>query len=67
MAKDNIKITKSPTKLSRRAKRRKTQRIIIYYKFIGAIDIPAGSKYERLRRETRQGVEVEYITQTKSA
>ena len=47
--------------------RRKTQRIIIYYKFIGAIDIPIGSEYERLRRETRQGVEVEYITQTKSA
>ena len=47
--------------------RRKTQRIIIYYKFIGAIDIPIGSEYERLRRETRQGVEVEYITQSKSA
>ena len=47
--------------------RRKTQRIIIYYKFIGAIDIPAGSNCGRLRKETRQGVEVEYITQSKSA
>ena len=47
--------------------RRKTQRIIIYYKFIGAIDIPAGSGCGRLRRETRQGVEVEYITQSKTA
>ena len=47
--------------------RRKTQRIIIYYKFIGAIDIPIGSEYERLRKETRQGIEVEYITQSKTA
>ena len=47
--------------------RHKTQRIIIHYKFIGVIDIPEVSKYDNIRKETRQGVEVEYITQQKTA
>ena len=38
-----------------------TQRIMIYYRFVGYIEIPMEPDYENYTADTRQGVEVEYI------
>ena len=38
----------------------KTQRIVIYYRFIGNIEIP--SDEENLKLDMRQGMAVEYLT-----
>ena len=40
----------------------RTQRIVIYYKFVGYIDIPWINDFHVA--ETRQGVAVTYLTQT---
>lgn len=45
----------------------KTQRIVIYYRFVGYIDIPKHLKQNNYKEETRKGVEIEYISNTKSA
>ncbi len=39
----------------------KTQRVAIYYRFVGYIELPEGSYFDRLREDVRQGVAVEYI------
>lgn len=39
----------------------RTQRITIHYKFIGALEIPAGSKSNNHKLDTRRGVAVEYL------
>ena len=38
----------------------KTQRIVIYYRFVGNIEIP--SEEENLKMDMRQGMAVEYLT-----
>ena len=38
-----------------------TQRIMIYYRFVGYIEIPLEPQYENYTANTRQGVKVEYI------
>ncbi len=40
----------------------KTQRVIIHYRFIGAIEIPASEELKNLVLEARRGVAVEYIS-----
>ena len=42
-------------------KKHYTQRIMIYYRFVGYIEIPMEADYENYTADTRQGVEVEYI------
>ncbi|NCA80198.1 MAG: DUF4368 domain-containing protein [Sphingobacteriia bacterium] len=39
----------------------RTQRIVIYYKFVGYIEIPEEAFSRNYREDTRQGVAVEYI------
>ncbi len=39
----------------------KTQRIAIYYRFVGYIELPDGSYFDHLREDVHQGVSVEYI------
>ncbi len=41
--------------------RSKTQRVVIYYRFVGYIELPEGSYFDHLREDVRQGVAVEYI------
>ncbi|MBK6090145.1 DUF4368 domain-containing protein [Ruminococcus difficilis] len=38
-----------------------TQRIAIYYRFVGYIEIPTEPDYENYTADTRQGVKVEYL------
>ena len=38
-----------------------TQRIAIYYRFVGYIEIPTEPDYKKYTADTRQGVKVEYI------
>ncbi|MBQ7699974.1 MAG: DUF4368 domain-containing protein, partial [Clostridia bacterium] len=45
----------------------RTQRITIHYKFIGALEIPAGSKSANHKLDTRRGVAVEYLPNTVTA
>ncbi len=40
----------------------RTQRIIIHYRFVGFIEMPACVEQARLTAETRKGVAVEYLT-----
>ena len=41
----------------------RTQRIVIYYRFVGYLEIPlTESEWEYYRADTRQGVAVEYIS-----
>ncbi len=40
----------------------RTQRIVIYYKFIGYIEIPATEEMERYVLNARKGVAIEYLT-----
>ncbi len=39
----------------------RTQRIVIYYRFVGCVEIPAAPLTSHYISETRQGVAVEYI------
>ncbi len=39
----------------------KTQRVAIYYRFVGYIELRSGSYFDHLREDVRQGVAVEYI------
>ena len=45
----------------------RTQRIVIYYRFVGFIEIPKKAEDENYKADTRVGVEVEYIPTVKSA
>ncbi|MBQ3904782.1 MAG: DUF4368 domain-containing protein, partial [Eubacterium sp.] len=42
-----------------------TQRIVIYYRFVGVLELP--NEQENYKADTRKGVEVEYIPKAKSA
>ena len=39
----------------------RTQKIVIYYRFVGCIDIPKAPLTKHYVAQTRQGVAVEYI------
>mgnify|MGYP001052455781 CR=1 FL=1 len=39
----------------------RTQRIVIHYRFIGIVEVPAVPRKEHIKLNTRQGVAVEYI------
>ena len=41
----------------------RTQRIIIYYRFVGHVEIPEVSQRTRIKADTRKGVAVEYLTE----
>ena len=43
----------------------RTQEVIIHYKFIGELDMP--ENFDKIKVNTRKGVEVEYMTSTKTA
>lgn len=45
----------------------RTQRIVIYYRFVGYVDIPAVPRHPHYKADTRQGVAVEYLTEPKTA
>ena len=39
----------------------RTQRIVIYYRFVGYIELPEVSHYDNYQTDTRKGVAVEYV------
>ena len=39
-----------------------TQRIVIYYRFVGNIDLPENEEFSNYIENTRKGVSVEYLT-----
>ena len=43
----------------------RTQSVVIHYKFIGELDMPGN--FDKIKVNTRKGVEVEYLTSTKTA
>ena len=43
----------------------RTQSVIIHYKFIGELDMP--ENFDKIKVNTRKGVEVEYLRTTKTA
>ena len=45
----------------------RTQRIVIYYRFVGYVEIPAVPRKSHYKADTRQGVAVEYLTEPKTA
>lgn len=45
----------------------RTQRIVIYYRFVGYVEIPEVSQRTRIKADTRKGVAVEYLTEPKTA
>lgn len=45
----------------------RTQRIVIYYRFVGYVEIPAAPRHPHYKAGTRQGVAVEYLTEPKTA
>ena len=45
----------------------KTQRIVIYYRFVGYLEIPAVPKKHHYVADIRQGVSVEYLAEKKPA
>ena len=47
-------------------KKNYTQRIVIYYRFVGYLELPS-SDDENYKANTRKGVDVEYIPTVKSA
>ena len=47
-------------------KKNYTQRIVIYYRFVGYLELPS-SEDENYKANTRKGVDVEYIPTAKSA
>ena len=40
----------------------RTQRIVIYYRFVGYVEIPEVSQRQHIKADTRKGVAVEYLT-----
>ena len=45
----------------------RTQRIVIYSRFVGYVEIPAAPRHPHYKADTRQGVAVEYLTEPKTA
>lgn len=45
----------------------RTQRIVIYYRFVGYVEIPAAPRHPHYKADTLQGVAVEYLTEPKTA
>ena len=45
----------------------KTQRIVIYYRFVGYLEIPAAPRNHHYVADVRQGVSVEYLAEKKPA
>lgn len=45
----------------------RTQRIVIYYRFIGYIELPEVSHYDNYKADTRKGVAVEYVAKALTA
>lgn len=45
----------------------RTQRIVIYYRFVGYVEIPAAPRHPHYKADTRQGVAAEYLTDPKTA
>ena len=45
----------------------RTQRIVIYYRFIGYIERPVVSHYDNYKADTRKGVAVEYVSKALTA
>lgn len=45
----------------------RTQRIVIYYRFVGYVEILAVPRHPHYKADTRQGVAVEYLTEPKTA
>ena len=43
----------------------RTQSVVIHYKFIGELDMP--ENFDKIKVNTRKGVEVEYLRTTKTA
>ena len=40
----------------------RTQRIVIYYRFVGYVEIPEASHRQHIKADIRKGVAVEYLT-----
>lgn len=45
----------------------RTQRIIIYYRFVGYVEIPEVSRRPNIVADTRKGVATKYLTEPKTA
>ena len=45
----------------------RTQRIVIYYRFVGYVEIPTAPRHPHYKADTRQGVAAEYLTEPKTA
>ncbi|MCH5170444.1 MAG: recombinase family protein [Oscillospiraceae bacterium] len=45
----------------------RTQRIVIYYRFVGYIELPTASTRSNYKADTRKGVAVEYLTEQRTA
>lgn len=45
----------------------RTQRIVIYYRFVGYVEIPDSPHKPHYKADTRRGVAVEYLTEPKTA
>lgn len=45
----------------------RTQRIVIYYRFVGYVEIPEVSQRPRIKADTRKGVATKYLTEPKTA
>ena len=41
----------------------RTQRIVIYYRFVGYVEIPEVSQRQHIKADTRKGVAVKYLTE----
>ena len=45
----------------------RTQRIVVYYRFVGYVEIPEVSRRQHIKADTRKDVAVEYLTEPKTA
>ena len=45
----------------------RTQRIVIYYRFVGYVEIPEVSRRPNIVADTRKGVATKYLTEPKTA
>ena len=45
----------------------RTQRIVIYYRFVGYVEIPEVSHRPNIIADTRKGVATKYLTEPKTA
>ena len=47
--------------------KKRTQRIVIYYRFVGYVEIPTVYRRPNIVADTRKGVAVEFLTESKTA